>query len=140
MTQVQRKRFIRYANFLNRLSSKHFNLDVVCSAGENPMLELLDKENSCGTVACAYGHLPIFNPRVFEYYTNGYRGRWGTHNVVTKGKHNFDEFEAATEYFGITREQATELFEPRKYMPSDWRNPKAVAAVAYKILGMKIPA
>lgn len=140
MTSVQRKRFIRYANFMNRLPVKHFNLNMICSAGLNPIHELLDEENSCGTTACALGHLPVFNPRVFVFRRNGYLGRWGNYGIGNKKTGCSDSFETAEEYFGITQKQLRDLFEPKSYPVSDWNNPKAVAAKMYKILGVKVPA
>lgn len=141
MTPIQRKRLIRYANFLNRLPSKHFDLNVICRADKNPIAELKDIENSCGTTACAYGHLPVFNPRVFAFCRNKYGTRWGNLNVVKKGENESLNFKPATEYFGITLDQAIKLFSPNHYPRLDWNNPKAVAERIYtKILKVKVPA
>lgn len=68
-TQIQRKRLKRFINFLRRVDKKNFDLSVVCYTNVgNPFL-VVDrfKKHSCGTTACVYGLLPVYNPTVFYY-------------------------------------------------------------------------
>ena len=66
MTPIQRKRAIRFANYLMKLPREGFDISVVCIAPTGNPKENM-KTKSCGSSGCAIGHLPLFSPSVFEY-------------------------------------------------------------------------
>lgn len=129
MTPVQRKRLKRYIAFLRKVPQEHFNMrywvtyngilptsgDVLCSL----------KNGTCGTAGCAIGWLPVYNPKVFKYgkaslYTNFNRVRL----IANPRKSGAN---AATSYFGIEPEVASQIFVemdangPYAY-PANWNS------------------
>lgn len=136
MNQVQRKRARRFANFLLKVPKEQFNIDYVCySTKENrrPVTKLGD----CGSVACAMGHLPLFNPRRFVYKQWVERPtavEYDIRDVVT-GSINIRNH--ATEYFGFTENECRWLFFPDGYGYSSYVTPEDVANRILGILDKK---
>lgn len=99
--------------------------DMATWAGEVCRYDPCTEKNECGTAACAVGtaamdrwhqsrglHLIDNNPVYLDYETQHFS--WG--------------YEACARFYGISVDQAVELFSPDSYSPFDRRNPTAVAA------------
>lgn len=132
MNQIERKRVKRFAQFLNDIPAKQFDIQRVCEItnqnSENPRQGLT---GGCGTVACAIGHLPVYNPRRFKF-----------HNVVDQWSFEVEDIETGetdyttigSEYFGFTADEAEWLFSPWGYEDYVRVTPKTVARRMLKLI------
>lgn len=130
MNQLQRKRAKRFAAFLiNKVRAKQFDIDRVCEImngdNEDPLKGLT---GACGTVACAIGHLPVYNPKRFRFIGNA--SYFEVLDTETRSK---DYINIAVNYFGFTEDEADWLFTPWGYEEYKRVTPKTVAR---RILGL----
>lgn len=130
MTSVQRKRAWRFVGFLRRLPRKHFNMshwvvsDTARSA-QGCLIAIQDEVNSCGTTACALGHLPVFNPKVFAYkayYSEIWEQYKITNGIKVRGKRGYQHpTDIAEDYFGIPENICMKIFVNKKtYKGTRW--------------------
>lgn len=119
MNSVERKRLKRFIAFLKKVPESQFNMNVICQ-----VKNIYDTPDfSCGTAACAIGHLPLFNPRVFSYKYHSGR----CYNVLNKETGEYNYIHVGKEYFGLTYSQSEEAFNAYCY-PQDKISPSDVAA------------
>lgn len=111
MTAVQRKRSYRFAKFLmTKVKEDSFDLDFVCLSSSNNTSDAKIMEEltrGCGTVACAIGHLPLFNKKRFSYEI-----RPGDRYIhVRDNVENHNSFSTISEnYLGFTARETAFLF------------------------------
>src|ERR1043165_9340537 len=97
----ERKRLKRYIKFLHTLKDEEFYF--------NKEVKEFDAKRGCGTVCCAQGWMPRFNPKVFRWSYHKYctvspvRVTADSANVITKGTSIFA-------YFGIDEPDYEQIF------------------------------
>ena len=96
---VQRKRLQRFSKFLRNLPTEHFDISCVVQSKETDPTKINLK--SCGTAACAIGHLVVFNPWRFEYSPGPNFTEFNQFIIKDKVTHNDDWGELVKDYFGI---------------------------------------
>lgn len=132
MTAVQRKRLKRYVAYLRNLKPTHFDMTAWCM-DRNTKKEKTTEElvcalkEGCGTTACAVGHLPLFNPRVFQFVMENRdsdfkRIEYDVKNIQT-GRTNTEGF---VDYFGVSEYEVDSVFNP---FASSWWHDKAKNAL-----------
>lgn len=104
MTSIQEDRVKRFIKFLKKLPKKKFRFVNVVSEFEEV------DENICGTVCCAVGWLPSFDPDKFKWhakvYNEGCKSRFlGVPYVNGKEIEN-----DVCDYFGMTSEEVEAIF------------------------------
>lgn len=115
MNQVQRKRARRFAQFLLKVPTEQFDIDYVCYTTKDDRRPIRGLVGKCGSVACAIGHLPIFNPRVFVYKQWVERESSSEYDVRNVLTNTVGIRQHGTEYFGFTDKEAYWLFYPEGY-------------------------
>ncbi len=130
MDQLQRKRARRFANFLLTVPAKQFDMNTVCETkGQN--VDASPIVGECGTVACAIGHLPVFNR--FTYSWDSRFSDETYFNVEDKETGDEDYDVIAEKYFGFSQDEVEWLFNPGGYSEYVRVTPKTVAK---RILGL----
>lgn len=137
MNKREAARMKRLANFLEKLDEGKLYLDrnrfdlrvwsedyhaFACGANARGW-RVKGPRSTCGTVACAVGHIPLAMPRSGFQITESsaiYRSR-----PVYK---TWTNWEAVTRFFGINLTEATYLFEHTNYT-----DPNDIAAVVARL-------
>ena len=121
MNSVERKRAIRFANFIKtKVPKKNFDINNICKVNpldeNNPYKQL--KEHQCGSVGCLIGWLPVYSPAVFKYKLVDELD--STYFVVKKSyTRENDYLKVGMKYFGLTFNQAQFCFSPVGYQSCD---------------------
>jgi hypothetical protein len=103
------KRLLKLADFLDRMPREKFDFAQIVEQRGLPMRKALQAgKTRCGTVGCAIGWMPAAFPRGL---------RWAGNSdvfpdVVLRRDESLTDFDAAVEWFGITRAEADVLFVP----------------------------
>lgn len=136
MNQVQRKRAIRFANFLLKVPKEQFDIEYICKSDASTRRPLTGLVGKCGTVGCAIGHLPIFNPQRFEYklWTNGTTS--SQYDVKDKVSGSYSLREHAETYLGFSEVETSWLFFGGGYNKSNV-TPKDVGNRILNLLNKK---
>lgn len=124
MKQLHKDRLLKLAEHLERIPNKKFNLSSWIQTVNGPANQNGFTKHSCGTAACAVGYLPVVFPKYFEYnYLDSYSPRL---RYKTKAVLDLDGFFGATHFFGLSEDQAFNLFMPSNY-PRDRQGKTSVA-------------
>lgn len=131
LTKRGKERLLKLADALEKISKKHFDLDVITkrdhnyiSDPENPNNGMSDKDFvdtlkeigkgkkfECKTAACAVGWCPSVFPRTFKWNEEG--------DVVNKKTGREDDIYIVNDFFSINSDQADYLFLPGEYHTSE---------------------
>lgn len=133
MSQKHKDRLLKLAAFLENVPKKLFDLDIIVEGNGKELKSFYQKGKECGAAGCAIGHLPCAFPRDFKYEVEKYENEdyWSGETEVNYetsvvDKNGNVDFDAAYEFFDLTRNEANFLFLPESY-PEDRRGAKSVA-------------
>jgi len=99
MDNVQRDRLTRFANYLLNKPTKHTKFDFGTIA----------YEDKCGTVGCAMGELPYYNPKRFKFVNSAI----DHDRLIVKDKETGQSNRLIIEdYFGLDWYETSALFYP----------------------------
>lgn len=117
----ENQRLLKLADYLeNNVKDERFDLEVIAITETCE----LPSQTSCGTAACAIGHMPQIFPRLCKYSEIDLelcKDEYGPGNpywleVEGKGElSNLNDFKLAEELFGINEYEALYLFMPDSY-------------------------
>lgn len=138
---VQRKRLKRFINFLRRADKKNFDLATVCNTDVgNPFL-VVDrfKKHSCGTTACVYGLLPVYNPSMFYYQqTCQISNKYFSYSVRIYNNKVYGIHYTMEWYFGISEYASDILFFDSTYDTTSCWYGKNIRKITPKMVADKL--
>lgn len=106
------KRLLKLADFLDALPRQKFDFGTIAHQNGKPMREaLMAGKESCGTVACAVGWMPVVFPRGLKW-DEKYAGSEEFPSVVLRQDPDVDNVLAAAAWFAISPYDADLLFVP----------------------------
>lgn len=110
MKAFERKRLEKLAGFLETLPKQKFDFGEIAVERGLPMAEALAAgRKECGTVGCAIGWMPAAFPQAMEWSRTCSTDTLPDVKSRTTGS---TDFNAACEFFGLTRTEANHLFLP----------------------------
>lgn len=126
MNSIQKKRLQKLVDFLEKVPSKHFNLDIVAFDKDGcnnidfikNMKKIAKGEKiKCGTAGCAIGWMPVIF-RDFKYIVDSSRSYCfpeQSYFDIINTKTNLTNAKAIKEFFGLDSKEVGWLFLPSNY-------------------------